>query len=193
MSVRILCDCDGVLSDFVGAVIDYVARTYGMRVCREAIDKWDCFAAVGCGGEWPRFHTACDELQLCRRMAELPGARELWSAVLAADPDARVCTTPMTPKWLTQRAEWLIEFGVPLVSQIQVHGKEALARAGVILIDDRAENCEAFVRAGGRAYCIATPYNAHLDELTHDMALVVRPQRGTHAECVAWLRELAAQ
>lgn len=187
--MKILCDCDGVLTDFVGLVIDYLQNTYGMRVRREAIDQWDCFAAVGCGDEWPRFHVACDALELCARMSELPEARSLWAAVLRTDPAAYVCTTPMTVGWLGQRAEWLRSFGVPLARQIQCHDKAMLARRDVVLIDDKAENCEAFVRAGNRAFCIATPYNAHLHSLTgrgRGMNSAMIP-RGTHAECVAWL------
>lgn len=180
--LRILCDVDGVLADFVGLVLDYVQRNTGLSYLHSAVDRWDCFGALGLEEHWPYFRTQCDELGLCRSMRELPGARAFY-AELERLGTVKVCTTPMTPAWLTQRAEWLVEFGVDLKNQIQIHDKDDLAGAWDVLIDDKAENCEAFAKAGGVAWCIATPYNTHL-----------KPQggvrRGTHAECLAWLRGL---
>jgi 5'(3')-deoxyribonucleotidase len=186
--LRIFVDCDGVLADFVGAVLDYLARNTPLtQVRREAIDQWDCFAAVGCSEHWAFFRDQCDKLNLCRSMAELPGARELWAECQRLG-EARVLTTPMTVAWLSQRAAWLEAFGIPLGQQIQI-GKDACKSLLVskdfnLLIDDKAENCEAFQRAGGWAFCLAAPYNAH-----------VSPEipRGTHAEAIEWLRAVAGE
>lgn len=180
--MRILCDVDGVLSDFVGLILEYAHRVTGAMFRREAVDRWDCFAAIGMHDRWPAFRTWCDATEACREMAELPGAREFY-AELRHLGTVRVCTTPMTVEWLSQRAAWLEGFGVPLKEQIQAHDKQELAGAYDVLIDDRVENCEAFVRAGGRAFCLAAPYNT---------ALADSPTipRGTHLECLAWLRGL---
>lgn len=182
--LRILCDCDGVLSDFVGLVLDYVQKNTGLSYLPSAVDQWDCFACLGLKEHWPFFRTQVDELGLCRSMRELPGAREFY-AELERIGEVKVCTTPMTCSWLTQRAEWLVAFGVPLRNQWQGDGKEALVPAYDVLIDDKAENCAAFVKAGGVAWCIATPYNTHAP-------VSASLRRGSHAECLAWLRELGA-
>lgn len=179
--LRILCDVDGVLADFVGLVLDYVQKNTGLSYLPAAVDQWDCFACLGLSEHWPYFRTQCDELRLCRTMRPLPGASEFYAELRRIASDVRVCTTPMTAAWLSQRAEWLIEFGVPLKEQIQWCDKHELWPAYDVLIDDRAENCEAFTAAGGVAFCIATPYNNHLSP---------RIARGTHAECLAWLRAL---
>ncbi len=182
--LRVLCDADGVLSDFVGTVLYYAYQFCGAKFQREAIDQWDCFAALGLPkSEWPRFRAACNELQLCRRMDQLPEAAAFYAELRGIAAKVRVCTSPMNAGWLTQRAEWLEEFGVPLAEQIHWHDKHELVGAYDVLIDDRAENCEAFVAAGGCAFCIATPYNTHVRT---GGAL----KRGTHAECLAWLRGL---
>lgn len=181
--LRIFCDVDGVLADFVGLVLDYAQRNSGAIYARESVDQWDCFAAINMATHWPYFRRQCDELDLCQRMSVMLGAVELWAEIVRVDPDAKVCTTPMTEAWLSQRARWLVAFGVPLKQQIQMEGKEALAGEGRILIDDKPENCEAFTDAGGKAFCIATPYNTNV---RNDVP------RGTHAECLAWLRTLAA-
>lgn len=187
--LRILCDVDGVLADFVGLVLDYVQRNTGMSVQREAIDRWDCFAAVGLSDHWPYFREQCDGLELCRKMPALSGAAEFY-AELSRLGTVRVCTTPMTVSWLSQRAAWLVEFGVPLSEQLHMHDKSDLTRSACgafgfdVLIDDRVENCEAFVRAGGKAFCISAAYNTHVSACV---------PRGTHAECLAWVRALAAE
>lgn len=184
--LRILCDVDGVLADFVGLVLSYIERNTGMIVRREAIDRWDCFAAVNMSDHWPYFRRQCDEQQLCRGMPELPEAREFY-AELRRLGTVRVCTTPMTVAWLSQRAAWLEDFGVPLADQLHVHAKDPLAGGAQgfdVLVDDRAENCEAFVRAGGKAFCISAAYNTHVS------ACVLR---GTHSECLAWLSAYAEE
>lgn len=188
MSLRILCDVDGVLADFVGLVQDYVQRNTGMSVRREAIDQWDCFAAVNLREHWPYFRRQCDELGLCRSMRLMPGAKQLWAAILAIDPKAKVCTTPMTVAWLSQRAAWLeAEMSIPLAQQWHGHGKEDLTRpegwaVGFdILIDDKVENCEDFAHAGGYAFCIAAPYNTHVGR-------ELDIPRGDWRACVEWLR-----
>lgn len=183
--LRILCDCDGVLSDFVGLVLDYVHRNTGMRYQHHAVDQWDCFAALGLSEHWPYFKSQCDSLELCRHMREMVGARALWAEIKRIDPRAKVCTTPMTTKWLTQRAEWLECFGVPLEDQWQGHGKEDFASKFDVLIDDKVENCVDFRKAGGVSFCIASAYNTPAHGLPPNVP------RGTHADCAAWLRELA--
>ena len=119
-------------------------------------------------------------------MRPILGAPEFY-AELRRLGDVRVCTTPMTVAWLSQRAAWLVEFGVPLNEQIQWCDKHELVPAYDVLIDDKAENCIAFAAAGGVAFCIATPYNTTLANGSETSAI----KRGTHAECLAWLRGLA--
>lgn len=198
--LRILCDCDGVLADFVGLVLDYVRNKTGLSYRPEAVDQWDCFKCLGLSEHWPYFRDACDGLELCRSMREvvwqLPGglvpAHEFFAELerIAGDP-ARVvvCTTPMTVSWLSQRAAWLEAFGVPLARQKHTHDKADLVGAWDVLIDDKAEHCADFTRAGGVAFCIATPYNTHLADLPGGAAIA----RGSHADCLRYLRNLAGE
>jgi 5'(3')-deoxyribonucleotidase len=185
-ALNLLCDADGVIIDFVRLVLDYVQKNTGLSYLHSAIDQWDCFAALGLQEHWPYFRRQCDELKLCRTMLPLPGAREFLTE-LERIANVKICTTPMTPGWLTQRAEWLEEFGVPLNRQLHFHDKHDLVPAWDVLIDDKVENCEAFVKAGGQAFCIATPYNTEFKASFHGAPRA----RGTHAECLAWVRRLA--
>jgi 5'(3')-deoxyribonucleotidase len=181
--LRILCDADGVLVDFVGLVLDYVQKNTGLYYLPSAIDQWDCFAALSLPEHWPYFRDQCDRLQLCRSMRPMLGAAE-FLAELRRRGDVAICTTPMTPGWLTQRAEWLEAFGVPLKEQIHCHAKQDLVRYGSqtsgwdILVDDKVENCQAFVDAGGAAFCITAAYNTHCPPTI---------PRGDWRACLAWL------
>lgn len=183
--LRILCDVDGVLADFVGLVLDYVRKNTGLAYLPSAVDEWDCFACLNLSEHWPFFREQVDCLGLCRSMRPLPGARE-WFTEVERIGTVKVCTTPMTCAWLTQRAEWLVEFGIPLKDQIQAFEKAELAGSWDVLIDDKVENCITFAAAGGRAFCIATPYNTTLANGSETSAI----KRGSHAECLTWLRSL---
>jgi hypothetical protein len=185
--LRILVDCDGVLSDFVQLCLDYVAAEYGLHFTREQIDQWDCGAAMGLTNFWPRLGADVERLQLCRTMPVLPGARAFLRSLerLQGVSAVKICTTPMNVAWLSQRGAWLIsEMGVSLDRQIQIHDKQDLAGDGWtgtrwdVLIDDKIENCEAFVNAGGLAFCLAAPYNA---------ACPTHIPRGDHTMALAWV------
>jgi hypothetical protein len=183
-TLRILVDCDGVLSDFVGLVLDFAESHYGLRYRRECIDRWNHWECMNIPDLHTRLAALVGPLELCRRMLPLQGAAA-FLAGLERLGEVKVATTPMNAAWMAQRATWLEDFGVPLARQIHMHGKADLARGGDpnapgwdILIDDHAENCEAFQAAGGWAFCIAAPYNEHVD---------ANIPRGTYEECLAWV------
>lgn len=177
--LRILCDVDGVLFDFVD-----LCQQVAPHLEREALERdWDHFGGADFPEGWQRLpeHVMFRQLGLVGKL--LPGARKFWRA-LNALPGARVrvCTSPLPncPEWMGQRAAWLQStLGIPAHEQFHIHEKAALAggpRGYDVLIDDKVENCVEFVEAGGRAWCIAQPYNQD-----------VKCLRGDYAACLAWL------
>jgi 5'(3')-deoxyribonucleotidase len=183
--LRILCDVDGVLADFVGLVLDYVSRHTGLHYRREAVDTWDTLhlKCLGLVDHEATFTTWCDA-GAGEKMLALPEARDFWRELLRVG-DVKVCTAPFTDNWYPQRARWLREhFGVTHDRLIFTGSKAELVPSYDVLIDDRVENCQAFVDAGGVAWCIATPYNTHVEESPS-------LHRGTHAECLEFLRNVA--
>lgn len=185
--LRILVDCDGVLSDFVQLCLDYAVLHHGLRFQRSAIDQWDCMAALGFPkSEWKVFGERIGPLEMCRKMPVMQGAADFYAKLLRLG-EVKVATTPFNAAWLTQRAEWLEEFGVPLDRQIHIHDKQDLAcgmseEGWEILIDDKVENCVAFVKAGGRAFCIAAAYNTNCPD---------HIERGSHADCLDWVASIS--
>jgi 5'(3')-deoxyribonucleotidase len=179
--LRVLVDCDGVLSDFVDTFLGFVSRHYGVTYERSAVNQWDPFAALGLAPAWGDFRHYVEAFDLCRKMAPLPGARDFWYA-LASKYDTKVATSPQPyGAWLAQRADWLWgELTVPFAYQIHLTDKTDLAGRFDVLLDDSPHNCEAFELAGGKAFCIAAPYN-----------LNVATRRGDYAAALAWLDSVA--
>jgi len=152
---------------------------------REAFERdWDHFAGARLPSHaWVGLAWLVKSEQACRHINVLPGASKFWSSLQAAGHHVRVCTSPLPncPEWMSQRAAWLqMHFGIPPQQQIHMHDKADLAGAYDVLIDDKPKNCELFVAAGGRAYCIAQPYNMN-----------VATPRGDYAACLTWLAALA--
>jgi 5'(3')-deoxyribonucleotidase len=179
-NLRVLCDVDGVLADFVDTFLGFVSRHYGVTYQRSAIDNWDPFAALGLAPAWGDFRHYVETHDLCRKMSPLGGAQAFWRA-LSGRYDVKIATSPQPyGAWLEQRSEWLrCELGIPFDLQIHLTDKADLVGTFDVLIDDSPHNCQSFEAAGGRAFCIAAPYN-----------LNVAARRGTYAQCLAWLASL---
>jgi 5'(3')-deoxyribonucleotidase len=179
--LRVLVDCDGVLSDFVATFLDFVSRHHGVTYQRSAVNKWGPFEALGLAPAWGDFRHYVEAFGLCRKMSPLGGAQAFWRAI-SGRYDTKIATSPQPyGAWLEQRSEWLrCEIGIPFDRQIHLHDKADLAGTFDVLIDDAPHNCEAFEAAGGRAFCIAAPYNEN-----------VATQRGDYAAALAWLDSVA--
>lgn len=181
--LRVLCDVDGVLANFVEACLRYAEAKHGVHMSEEAVTEWEHGQAIG-------IPTLIEEMRrdpgiagLCRAMRAYPEAKAFWDA-LCKHPRVGVvfaATVPFCAEWLTPRAQWLERFGVPLAQQKHLFQKDGLAGGAAgwhVLLDDKPKNCEAFVAAGGKAYLIARPYNTNS---TFD------GPRGGYGDCLRWL------
>lgn len=185
--LRVLCDVDGVLADFMSTAREYAHTYYPSAKTSETlphhIDVWDPGDALGVPKLMSFMRDDPHIGQWCRGMREFPMARAFW-AQLCAHPRVgvvNVATVPFCAAWLTPRAQWLESFGIPLKQQTHIHAKEALAggfSGWDVLIDDNRDNCEAFHHAGGRAFMIARAYNSEYAGCV---------QRGDYADCLRWL------
>ncbi len=184
--LRILCDADGVLADFVGLVLEYVQRHLGLSYRREAVDTWEVLhlKCLGIVDHEAAFTAWCDA-GAGERMLPLPGAEDFWRELCkrAAPKDLKVCTAPFTDEWYPQRSRWVQKhFGVSRHRLIFTGAKHELVPSWDVLIDDKVENCVDFVKAGGVAFCIEAAYNAHVP---------AHIPRGDWRACLAWLDSFA--
>jgi 5'(3')-deoxyribonucleotidase len=134
----ILLDCDGVLADFSGALLDVVNKEdapEGKVFTRNDLSRWD---VAGC------LHLRRDRLSsiLSREgfvvgMAPLPGAQKAVYE-LCVIGTVYIVTTPFhsSPTWAYERTEWLSRhFGIHAERVIHTAAKELVR--GDLFVDDK--------------------------------------------------------
>jgi 5'(3')-deoxyribonucleotidase len=180
---KILVDCDGVLSDMTGAVLEAAARDASIYAKHEDVTCWDYGEALG----WKDWRCDVDrairERELVYRMKPIKHALEFLHLLedLHGPENVYVCTAPWdgrgTGQWLAQRSAWLRDFmQVSVKRQIHCDAKELVEGW---LIDDKAENLRARTyKVGQPGFLIDRPWNQGQD---------VGSQRGTFSDCLRWV------
>lgn len=153
-------DCDGVLSDFFGSVVDFMRGHHDLHLDMRQATDWDVRRSFGLTEfQWRSYVMSVDLHGLCSRMKPIPGARE-WLDALRRRHEVIVVTKPLTPGWLEQRADWLVsEMGVPLESQFHVGDKKYVWLD--TLIDDKPD-VSSYT---GRVIVLAQPWNTNTSSL----------------------------
>lgn len=136
---RVLLDCDGILSDFVGGYLALLEQHTGLKPVREAIDQFDIGAALGLTAEQSaRMKRAIgDEHRLARCLDVYPGARE-GVARLRSVADVYIVTSPWNsnPTWTHDREHWLKQhFDIPHSRVVHTSAKHLCV--GDVFIDDK--------------------------------------------------------
>lgn len=156
MTLPILVDCDGVLSDMTGSVLQ-LAREKAQVFDKgpEDVTDWDYGVALGWPGANQAITDAVRYREFVYRMKPYVGAftalRELEAAFGASN--VIVCTAPWGAEWAAQRYAWLEEFAkVPMHRVIMTVRKDLTAG---FLVDDYPEN---FV-GRARGWLVTQPHN----------------------------------
>lgn len=160
----IMLDMDGVLCDFVGAVMRLHGREFNAsdwpRGCWNIHDvlgipeavMWERIDAVG-----PFFWSNLNSYQW---------AWDLVHAIERSNYNFRICTSPHNSVHSYHgKAVWLERYGL-LSGTVFCHHKHLMAGPDRVLIDDSQDNCASFERAGGKALLFPQPWNH--SELTVD-------------------------
>lgn len=150
---RVLLDCDGVLSDFVGMVLAWDNHQH----TRESITDFNIFKCWGQPERWVDFTAYLRGTGAVLGMAPTPDARDIVRGLRAGGHEITVVTSPFqgVPNWMPDRLKWLeLHFGFSPRDVCFWDQKHRIA--GDVLIDDRAEHIEAFP---GRALLVDAPYN----------------------------------
>lgn len=191
MRPTVLLDCDGILSDFIGAVLLALRAEANITVDRESITTWEVFESLP--PEAQVYRTRIYDLLKaklgCVSMRVYEGAKEGMKK-LEEIADVVIVTSPFTGSdtWHSEREKWLkVHFGIPGVRVIHAQAKHHIK--GDIFIDDKTAHVVKWAEAhpGGRAMLWNMKYNEN-DDLPDNVSRVVGWEQ-LHARVELWCRE----
>lgn len=195
--LRVLVDADGVLGNFVGAFAAIIRRECGVEIGEHDVTGWDIFAAIRHRFDdekrWKLAKNLCHTAAFSEGFHDLiepyPGAVE-GVRELEQHADVYIVTSPWHgPFWTYERDAWLkTHFGIGRDRIVHTSAKHLCV--GQALIDDRAENCQAWTDAhpSGIGILWDRPWNADADI---DGAVRMREWPAV-VEMVEWLGKRAA-
>ncbi len=137
--MKLLLDCDGILSDFVGASLRYLQQAHGLKFTPEQVTEHDICKALSLDNitaiwlqhEWrmPGF---------CLGIEPYPGSKDFVESLKQLG-DIVVVTAPMAAArpWMYERLEWL-EYHYGLTDVVFTKHKHHVA--GDVMIDDNEGN-----------------------------------------------------
>lgn len=172
MIKQIFLDMDGVLTDFTGDVMRLFGREYNPE---EHIGSWDIDDVLDISADelWRKIDEQGSKFW--SEMTPLPRAFALYELVRSY-ADVIITTTPSEhSSSAAGKLEWLDRHFRPsgrraFRKYMLCVEKHHLAGPGCVLIDDKNENCERFVAAGGQAILFPQPWNdnhPHIDRPLH--------------------------
>ncbi len=148
--MNILLDVDGVLGNFPSEALRF-CNLYGrtsadVEWSESNVDQHDILKALKLEHLQERFDQHCIDSDFCRHMPVYDGAQAFIEKVRGMG-DLIIVTSPYSavPTWCHARLAWLSEhFGIHKRDVVFCKRKELVR--GHVLIDDKLENCEAFVQ-----------------------------------------------
>lgn len=161
MTLPILVDCDGVLSNMTRSVLQLAAEHGYLDKLEEDIADWSYASSIG----WPSVNAAITNATLTRefvyRMRPYPGAFMALRRLEAAfgKENVLVCTSPWPEapgEWAAQRYAWLRYFASVESKRVIMCSAKHLVPG--FLIDDHPKQLEG--RPFENAFLVARPHNA---------------------------------
>lgn len=162
--MKIFLDMDGVLVDFLKGIHDALGADYDFDNYPYEKGKWDMFADIG-GFNLP--FKVIDALCTSDFWADLdwmPDGRDILREVINRQPlaDVYLLTTPMPNLGSASgKMRWVAEHLPHMITQVIVTQapKALLAGPDRILIDDKDQNIDEWVKAGGIGVLVPRPWN----------------------------------
>lgn len=165
MRPRIYLDMDGVMTDFVGRVLDTWPRSIpepgpytGRSMTETDIDAWAIEDRIGVSREV--FWASIDTPLWWRTLADYPWSTALFE-MLSFYGNVTYLTSPSrSPGAASGKLSWIqYRHGREFSNWIFTNHKEHVAGPGKILLDDSEKNCEAWRQAGGKAILFPQYWN----------------------------------
>lgn len=161
---RVLLDCDGVLSDFVGGWLKLINAQHGTSFVLDDVTGWDVCESLGIPAGPQRSATKkliADCPNFAQKHDVLPGALD-GVGRLREIADVYIVTSPWNshPTWTHDREAWLKKhFDFPHSRVVHTGAKHLVC--GDMLVDDKTDTCDAWRAAwpNGVAVQWSTPHN----------------------------------
>ncbi|QDV21599.1 5' nucleotidase, deoxy (Pyrimidine), cytosolic type C protein (NT5C) [Gimesia panareensis] len=162
MPVRhILLDMDGVISDFMGAILEL----HGQRELAENWPEGEPNYAGVLGMTKDEFWKPVDSLggRFWAEFPPYPWLNELLDLIRETAPFTISTSPSRSAACASAKVEWLRQhFEEPLFMDFMIGTqKYLLAKPDVVLIDDQHKNIDKFREHGGQAILFPQPWNAN--------------------------------
>ncbi len=157
--MRVLLDCDGILSDFHAMYLPVVEKFTGISLTESDVTQFDVLDQIGKKHLQDQVNKHIEWNELCSKIPVLPGAKEALDK-LRRFHDVVIVTAPMnTQTWCYERTQWLKrEFDIPKSKIVFTHSKYYVG--GDVFIDDSLDNCQKWANNQiGRVFLWDRPWN----------------------------------
>lgn len=163
MTRRILVDVDGVLADFIGAILPLINDMLGTNHVREDVTEFDFCKSLGLSREVGAAvkRKIGGAAGLAASLEVMPGAIDGLGRLHTLG-NVHIVTSPWNsnPTWCHDREAWLLRhFGIPHANVTHTSQKDGVF--GDVLVDGKTETCERWRAAWphGVAVLWSTPHN----------------------------------
>lgn len=160
--MRLLIDCDGVLSHFLDAYLSVVNHVLKRNHTEEDVTEWAIERALGLTEEQQKeIHSYVASRGFATHLQPYDGSIEAMTR-LRANHDVYIVTSPLhgSPTWMHDRERWL-ESTMGISRDRVIHTAAKHCVSGDVFIDDKPENVRNWQAAhpNGIALLWHQPYN----------------------------------
>jgi len=163
MNLKIKLDMDGVIADFIGGVFKIMKER---KIIKENVtkDMWTEFNAHGNLGitdfQWQTlFKEISYDSFFWSKLDKEPHFDDLIKVINDFDIDYDIVTDAPSIYAEHGKKMWLIKHNI-YNNMYAEKNKYKYACPYSVLIDDKPQNCDLFIKHGGRAILYAQPWNA---------------------------------
>lgn len=151
----LLLDLDGVIADLHRPLL----KLLGAKHTYEDITYWNFF-----DDKYPNWREVTADPNFWANLPYTPEARELITGLqdIAGHPDhIIICTAPTGAKGcIDGKIEWVNRnLWKTAARDMLLTFSKRVAAKGNVLVDDSDDNCNKFIKAGGKACLVAAPWN----------------------------------
>jgi 5'(3')-deoxyribonucleotidase len=176
VSLAVVCDVDGVLADFNGALSKALAaegclHPAGRPYQDDDFTQWELLKCIE-----PAHHGHLERISyrqgFCSSIQRYDGAQRFYRSLQKHGRVLAVTTSWKGPSWDQERYEWLVSFGFadPEIHLVKNHAEKHAVPCDVV-IEDRLETLQSWP-AGPMRVLVDRPWNRQSEQRDQDQAIM---------------------